>query len=140
MANSENKMKSFEANIKRGRDFEEKETREWLDIPDGEAGFEVHTEWKGKKGRIDIRVEELGDFVSVIELKATDWDRILPHRIRVTALRHARQLWRYVEKELESELDVCPGVIYQKQPASQELQQRVEDILNEKMIQVVWRD
>ena len=134
------KKSAFFANVKRGRDFEGKEKKEWNNLQDGSAEFEVGTKWKGKNGRIDIRVDELGGFVSVIELKATDWDKILSHRIRVTALRHARQLWRYVEKEIEEGLDVCPGIIYSNQPSDSALEERITDILNNRFIQVVWRN
>ena len=29
-----------------------------------------------KTGRLDIFVDELGDFISVVEIKSTDWDKV----------------------------------------------------------------
>jgi len=42
-----------------------------------------------KHGRLDIFVDETGDFVSVVEIKSTDWDSVLP-RNRSTCL---QALW-----------------------------------------------
>ena len=131
----------FHKLVQRGREFEKKEKREWIGIKDGEAQFEVHTvNPKGLRGRIDIRINDLPDFVSVIEIKATDWDRILPHRVRPTALRHARQIWRYVDAELASETEVCPGIVYPSAPTDPSRRNLIEDTLNERGIQVVWYD
>lgn len=131
----------FHKLVQRGREFEKKEKREWIGIKDGEPEFEVRTvSPKGRRGRIDIRINDLPDFVSIIEIKATDWDRILPHRVRPTALRHARQIWRYIDAELAGETDVCPGVVYPSAPADNSRRKTVEAALNERGIQVVWHD
>jgi len=140
MSNQQRKRRQFIENISRGRSFEKKERAEWFDIKEAVASFEVPTRWKGRPGRIDIRIDELGDFISIAEIKATNWDKILPHRIRPTALRHARQLWRYVNKQIEEGVSVCPGLIYEKKPSNLALKTRIEELLNDLMIQVVWRE
>jgi hypothetical protein len=129
----------FLTNIRRGRRFEKREKCEWIGIENGRAHFEVFMKHRGKVGRIDIRIDELEDFVSVVEIKATDWNKILPHRIRPTALRHARQQWRYIEKEVDDGIEVCPGLVYPQQPSDPERKNGIEEILNSRMIQVVWR-
>ncbi len=134
------KRRTFLQNIARGKAFERMEKAGWEQLNAGLASFEVPTKRKGKSGRIDIRVDELGDFVSIIEIKATNWNKILPHRLQQTAQRHARQVWRYIEKEVEKDgLDVCPGIIYPEEPSDAGVKDLVEKILNDQGIQVVWR-
>ena len=142
MSDNENKAhrRRFQKDIERGRRFEADEKDGWRKLDDGEAQFEAATEYGGKKGRIDILVEELGDFVSVIEVKASDWNRMAPHRVRPNALRHARQIWRYINREVDAGKDVCPGVVYREAPNDANIKGQVEGILNERGIQVVWRD
>lgn len=118
--------------------FEAIEKAGWNDLDEGSAAFEVPSLFEGKRGRIDVRVV-CGTLICVIELKATDWDRILPHRVRATCLRHARQLWRYIEGEITAGGDVCAGIIYARSPSNPERTSLVEDLLAERFIQVVWR-
>jgi hypothetical protein len=92
-----------------------------------------------KRGRVDVRVDETDGSVSTVELKATDWDGMKPDRIRPNALRHARQVWRYISTEVETGTDVCAGVVYQWTPSSEAVRNTVEETLNERLIQVVWR-
>lgn len=35
-----------------------------------------------KRGRADILITELGNVVAVLEVKATDWDRIKPENVK----------------------------------------------------------
>lgn len=126
--------------IKRGREFEEKERSQWSPEDGEELSFEAPSRWQGKRGRIDIRLFDLEEgFTVVVELKATDWDRMAPHRIRPNALRHARQVWRYIEAELEN-YDVVPALVYPSTPKTPGRKEEVESILHERFIQVVWRD
>jgi hypothetical protein len=128
----------FEELMRRGREFEKKEKDEWKNLTSGAVRYEIYK--KKARGRLDIRIDEADDFVSVIEIKATDWDRILPHRLRVTALRHGRQIWRYIDAELAEKKQVCPAIVYPSAPYHTARRQAVEDALNERGIQVVWHD
>ncbi len=83
--------------------------------------------------------DEEGNAV-VVEIKATDWDRMKPHRVRPNALRHARQVWRYIEAELLGERSVLPALVYPKTPLTPGRKEQVEEILHERLIQVIWRD
>ena len=68
-------------------------------------------------GRADILITELGDFITVLEIKATDWDKIIPGNVTRNLWRHQRQLFRYVDKFLDVDgLDVCLGIIYPRPP------------------------
>jgi len=92
-------------------------------------------------GRIDILVEELGDFVSVVEIKASDWDKMTKVNVVRNARRQIRQIWSYVEAELELyDKAVCPGVIFPKQPRDPERLRLIEALFNAEGIQVVWHD
>ena len=105
----------------------------------------------GRAGRADLvimsdatpvpRVESGGFLVSVsplaetiiVEIKATDWDRIVASRIRATVARHARQLYRYLDHALEK-LDTgqcglaCMAILYPKPPADRAIRALIEEI------------
>jgi hypothetical protein len=101
---------------------------------------EASTGSKGRRGRIDLRLvdEDEGHSV-VVETKATDWDKMASHRVRPNALRHARQLWRYIDAELERG-PVLPALVYPAEPNTPLRKEEVEAILHERFIQVVWRE
>jgi hypothetical protein len=110
----------FSKRVRRGRRFETWERLQW-NSPDHEAAKpEASTAFRGRRGRIDLllRDEEEGHSV-VVETKATDWDSMAPHRVRPNALRHARQLWRYINAELEGG-PVIPALVYPAEPITGE--------------------
>lgn len=131
---------AFRKRVKRGRRFEIWERSRWTG-PDHEGvETEAPTAWQGKRGRIDLRLvdDEEGHSV-VVETKATNWDRMAPHRVRPNALRHARQLWRYINAELQGG-PVLPALVYPVEPETSGRKEEVEAILHERYIQVVWRE
>ena len=138
--NSLDKKNTFLRNVERGRRFEVAERASWAH-EGGKLGFEAPSDWKGKAGRIDIQIDESDGSISIIELKATDWDLIKRYRIRATALRHARQVWRYVNDAVIAKgKEVCPGVVYERQPSDDNVRLEVEEALHERCLQVVWRN
>ena len=130
----------FRKRVKRGRRFEGWERSKWNGPGHEAVETEAPTAWKGRRGRIDLRLvdEEDGHSV-VVETKATDWDRMSAHRVRPNALRHARQLWRYIDAELESR-QVLPALVYPTEPNTPGRKEEIEAILHERSIQVVWRE
>jgi hypothetical protein len=132
--------KTFRKRVRRGRKFEQWERKFWHEGVNKLAEFEVNTQWKGKRGRVDIRLidAEEGHAV-VVEIKATDWDAMKTNRVRPNALRHARQIWRYIEADLQQH-SVLPALIYPRSPKTPGRKHEVERILNDRLIQVVWRD
>ena len=92
-------FREFCERVKRGRKFEEWERSHWNSELNSAAEFEAPTKWEGKRGRIDIKLklEEDGNVV-IVEIKATNWDKIKESELRSTALRHSRQIWRYIEE------------------------------------------
>lgn len=135
------KQKRLEPKVlQKGKAFEKKEKRGWTATGQKLAFEKAIIDPKGKKGRIDIYVPEAGkDVVSVAEVKVTDWDKIPKGRIRQNVLRHARQIWRYIEAELKRKVDVSPGLIYPRAPRKRVVKALVEKLLNERLIQCVWR-
>jgi hypothetical protein len=138
---------SFFERMHRGRKFEEWERSYWTGDGNEDIGFETPTRWKGKRGRIDIRLADAKEGrIVVVELKASDWDKMSPHRVRSNALRHARQIWRYIEAELlqgqenTGSQGILPAIVYSTEPKTPGRKDTVETILKERGIQVVWRE
>jgi hypothetical protein len=132
---------SFAENIRRGRRFEKQERPQWVGDESISVKIEAPTQLKGKRGRIDIRLFDAEEgHAIIIELKATDWDKMTAHRVRPNALRHARQIWRYIETESDVLAHkVTPGIIYPVAPKTPGRKEEIETILGEQSIEVVWR-
>jgi len=130
----------FRKDIERGRKFEGEERSGWAHLPKEHVKFEAKTTWGSRRGRIDMKIDDEGGSVAIVEIKATDWDSIKSNRVRATAQRHARQIWRYINDHVGTqEKDVCPAIVYEFEPKRPESRSLVEEILNDRMIQVVWR-
>jgi hypothetical protein len=134
-------FQEFLKRIRRGRKFEEWERAQWNSELNSAAKFEKGTQWKGKRGRVDIELDlqEDGQIV-IVEIKATNWDHLKEHRVKPTALRHSHQIWRYIEDQLSHSLDVTPAIVYPCPPTTPGRKEQIEELLNERGIQVVWRD
>lgn len=116
MNQSMSKKKQFLQRISRGRRFEEWEKAYWPEGQIEQPEFEAPANWKGKRGRVDIRIDIPKDNnVVVIEIKASDWDKMKAHRVRPNALRHANQVWRYIEAYV-SPRAVIPALVYPSAP------------------------
>jgi len=130
----------FLKQVSRGRRFEKWERSQWKGDYNQRAKFEMPTQWKGKRGRMDICLVDDDDGMTIIaEIKATNWDALKSHRVRPNALRHARQIWRYIDSALIKQ-SVAPGIIYPKTPKKPGRKKEIESIFNERFVQVVWRD
>jgi len=83
-----------------------------------------------KRGRPDILITELSDFVTIFEIKATNWDLIKRSNIKKNLWRHQRQLFKYVDKFMEEdEINVCLGIIYPHPPMDNDLRDTIETYL-----------
>ena len=124
---------------KRGKWFELLEKAQWQGVQAQQVLFEHGLSLiRGKRGRIDIFINEVDGSVSIVEVKASDWDVMAEHRIRPNALRHARQVLKYVYPLWEMGVDVCPGLVYPRSPKSIKRRRQIEGTLAERSIQVVW--
>lgn len=132
--------------LKAGKEFHKKVQRDWeLTAKDGKV-YSEHTvllvpnkSTHKKHGRLDIFVDNVGDFVSVIEIKSTDWDAVKPKNRKKLLGSHIRQVWHYIDRYIDLEkVDVCPGIIYKSPPSTPGLRKDIEEYLNERGLQVVW--
>ena len=91
--------------------------------------FEKVDSIKQKRGRMDIFVfEDSDDYVTIYEIKATDWDRIKEGNIKRNLYRHSKQLFNYIDKYMTiDEKDVCHGVIYPSPPKKPGLREKIEE-------------
>jgi len=87
--------------------------------------------------RMDILITEMDGLVAIIEIKNTYWDRIFPKNINRNLYRHQKQIWDYIEEYVNSNIDVCPGIIYPQRP-NKELTKYIEEYHDERGIVVVW--
>lgn len=131
----------------RGKKFQVLVQKDFIEnTKDGTARKEAFISFKDLKqvrkkyGRMDIFIDELdADFVTIVEVKATDWDKIKPSNIKKNLWRHQRQLFHYIEKYLDvDKLQVCPGIIYPKPPKSPSLRQFIETCLEEYGAPAYW--
>jgi len=138
-------MKKEPKRLSRGKAFHKKIQKEWLETAKGGAILPEKTvkRLKGRRGRVDIFVDDDSDekHVAIVEIKASDWDRMKPKAVRRNVLRQARQVWSYIDAQIDLHgKDVSPGIIYPKRPSSMERLEEIESILNNRGIQVVWHD
>ena len=136
--------------LTRGRAFHARVEADWKNTAkDGEVRLEKTIPLlqnpgeaqRVRRGRMDLFVEELGDFVCIVEIKSTDWDAVKPQNRRKLMGAHRRQIWKYIDEYLMThELEVCPGIIYPKPPNTAGLRVEVETFMSEYGLQVVWYD
>jgi hypothetical protein len=134
--------------LRRGKEFHRLVQTAWAGEISGAAVRPEHTIFlqsiaspatHQRRGRLDIFVGQIGDFVSVIEIKSTDWDRVVRSNRRRLLAAHRRQVLKYVDQYLDHDhVNVCAGIIYPKAPSSIGLQSVVEQYLNDHGLQVVW--
>jgi hypothetical protein len=134
--------------LRRGNQFHREVQAAWA----GEiAGAPIHAEHglflhhgshptvHQRRGRIDLFIDQLDDFVSIIEIKSTDWDTISAKNRRKLLGAHCRQVLRYVDEYLTHDREnVCAAILYPHAPANNDIQTAVEDYLNDQGLQVAW--
>ena len=133
--------------LRRGKIFQREVQDDWVKTAEGRINIEctipllkpVDGKMTRRRGRMDILVDDMGDQVAVVEIKATNWDRIFPRNITKNLGSHRRQIYKYIDKYLDGEdKTVCPGLIYPTAPTSPGLKERIEEYLNDYGISVVW--
>ena len=137
-------LKKEPERLRRGKVFHKKIQKEWLETAQGVILPEKTIQRLTKRrGRIDIFVDDDSDnnHVAVVEIKASDWDKMKPKAVRRNAMRQVRQIWSYIDAQLELEgKEVSPGIIFPRCPSDPERLKEIESILNDSGIQVVWHD
>ncbi len=129
--------------MRRGKQFHKLIQREWLTTTkDGRPRPERFIKrLNSRNGRVDILVEELGEFVSIVEIKCTNWDKMRNKNVIRNMRRQIRQIWNYVDAELEIYgKQVCPGIIFPKLPRDPKRCEQIEAMFNKSGIQVIWHN
>ncbi len=136
--------------LRRGKAFHKRVQADWEKTAKGGKIKPEHTiplsllrkkANRPKSGRLDIFVDEMGDFISIVEIKSTDWDKVKAKNRKKLLGSHRRQVWKYIEEYLDViKIDVCPGIIYPTAPDTSGLKEMVEAYLNDYGLQVVWYD
>jgi len=137
--------------LRRGKAFHKLIQEEWHAEADGKVEDERYVrKQNGRRGRTDIFVddEEPDGTVAIVEVKASDWDRMTDQAVRRNVRRQIRQIRGYIESQLVAGeytdtgegKDVCPGIIFPKRPKDRKRMQLIEDMFLEEGIPVVWHD
>ncbi len=135
-------MITEQTQLRRGKAFHRKMQVDWLNTAEGKILIEkAITKPTGRKGRIDIFVDDDGDkLVAVAEVKASDWDKMTDSAVRRNVRRQIKQIWDYIESQLKMKKDVSPGIIFPKRPKDQERMRLIEEMFEEEGIPVVWQN
>jgi hypothetical protein len=113
----------------------------------GASGFRERS-WQlvaGGRGRVDLAVEVEGSeqMLVIIEIKATDWDKIPTARLMRNIRRHLRQLQAYLDTAVEEMeagrwASIAGALLYPARPACAETLTTIETIAGEQAIMVTW--
>lgn len=144
-------MNKEPSQLRRGKAFHKLIQKEWELEAGGEVKSERHIcKSNGRKGRVVVFVndDDPKSSIAIVEVKATDWDKIKKKNTRRNVRRQIRQIWNYIESQiLDGQYvkdgegkDVCPGIIFPKRPKDRERTELIEQMYEEEGIPVVWHD
>ena len=143
MKNAKRKSEGKEPELLRqGKKFQKEVKQRW---PKKGAKFEKGIKKpSGRKGRMDIfmdaRTENDEKLVAVVEIKASDWDRMTLEAVKRNVRRQANQIWDYIESQIEEGKHISPGIVFPKRPKDPERLKLIEELFDEKCIAVSWED
>lgn len=127
--------------LKDGKKFHKQVQDEWDLEAEGEVLPEETVDLvNGKKGRMDISVQSDDELVAVVEIKNSDWDAMTERNLKRNVRSQIRQVWKYIESQIEMGKDVSPGIIFPKRPSDIERLKLIESMFLEEGIPVVWQD
>ncbi len=129
--------------LKQGRRFHSKIQNDWHKTAEGIVSSEKSCiKPSGRKGRMDIHVhdEDENKLVACVEIKASDWDKMTEKAVNKNVRRQIRQVWDYIESELEKGKEVSPGIIFPHRPKNKARMFFIEKLFDEAGIPVVWED
>src|SRR4051794_18643771 len=122
--------------LRRGKAFHKRVQADWSGTVEGapaiaEHGIRIVGRGQSgschRRGRLDIFIDLISDFVTVVEIKSTDWDQVQPRSRSKLLASHRRQVLRYVDKYLDDDrVSVCAGIIYPAPPTDPTVRALVE--------------
>ena len=138
---SVNIMNKEPKSLKNGKEFHKKIQNEWLDTAEGEVEAEKQMiKQNGRRGRMDVFVKIEETYVSIAEMKMSDWDAMTIKNLRRNVRRQIRQIWNYIDSQLKQKKDVTPGVVFSNRPKMNGRLDIIEQLFGEEGITVVWDD
>ncbi len=128
--------------LRRGKAFHKKIQADWLGTAEGQILIEkAITKPTGRKGRIDIFVDDDGDkLVAVAEVKASDWDKMTEKAVSRNVRRQVKQIWDYIDSQLAKEKEVSPGIIFPHRPKDKTRMKQIENMFEQEGIPVIWQN
>jgi hypothetical protein len=122
--------------LKRGKEFQKIVQADYKNNSiDGKVGIEEFVSFKNvsgikqKSGRMDIIIHnDIGDnYVMIMEIKATDWDKIKPENIKRNIYKHGKQLYNYIDKFMTiNKYNVGLALLYPEPPKKEGLKEFIE--------------
>ncbi len=148
---SRSRKRSEPEQLKRGKAFHKKIQAEWEAEAEGDVFRERWVVKKtGRKGRIDVFVndDDQDGCIAIVEIKASDWDRMSEQAVRRNIGRQIRQVWGYIECQIDGEnhaptgehKSVSPGIVFPKMPSKSDRRRQIEERFLEAGIVVVWNE
>lgn len=137
--------------LKRGKAFHKKIQNDWIDTAEGRVRPEKSVLKKNnRRGRVDVFVDDDDPegTIAIVEIKASDWDKMNERSVRRNVRRQIKQIWDYIETQIirgeymptGERKSVCPGIIFPKRPKDKERMKLIESMFLEEGIPVVWDD
>ena len=137
-----NKYNSNEpSQLRRGKEFQKIVQADYQkNSKGGGVGIEEFVSFKDmdgtkkKSGRMDIIIHDSSEnYVMIIEIKATDWDKIKSKNIKRNLYRHNKQLYTYIDKFMTiDKYDVGLALLYPEPPKTEGLKEFIEKYAMEK--------
>ncbi len=136
--------------LKRGKGFHKKIQAQWESEAEGSVFSERWVIKKtGRNGRVDIFVndDDPDGCIAIVEIKASDWDIMTKQAVMRNIRRQIRQVWGYIESQIDGEnyvstgerKSVSPGILFPTKPKDVERLKLIERLFIEEGIVVVWR-
>ena len=135
----------------RGKAFHKKIQRDWVNTAEGNTKAErTVLKRNQRKGRVDVFVDDDDPegTAAIVEIKASDWDRMTGVAVRRNIRRQIKQIWDYIESQIVEGVyvptgvrkSISPGIIFQRRPKEPDRVKLIETSFWKEGITVVWDD
>ena len=137
--------------LRRGKKFHKNIQKNWIETAQGKVKAERTILKRNKrKGRVDVFVDDDDPegTAAIVEIKASDWDKMTDPAVRRNIRRQINQIWDYIESQItDGEYvptgvgkSISPGIIFPRRPKNKNRLKLIEDSFLEEGITVVWDD
>jgi hypothetical protein len=137
--------------LRRGKIFQKKIQKNWIETAQGKIKAErTILKRNQRKGRVDIFVDDDNPdgTAAIVEIKASDWDKMKETSVRRNIRRQIKQIWDYIESQIVNgeyiptgvKKSISPGIVFPKRPENKNRLRLIEESFWEDGITVVWDD